>query len=105
MGESRKQWSGEEILAVLKRHLVDKVELSKVCEEFGVHPSQFYRWQAMLFGEGAGVFERKSAGEKRQVAKAEERVAVLEKKLERKNEVMAELMEEHVRLRKSLGEI
>ena len=105
MGEVRKQWSGAEILAILKRHLVDKVDMSKVCEEAGAHPSQFYRWQAMLFSEGAAVFERKSAGEKREVARAEERVAVLEKKLERKNEVMAELMEEHVRLKKSLGEI
>jgi transposase len=105
MGESRKQWTGEEILAVLKRHLVDKVDLSKVCEECGAHPSQFYRWQAMLFSEGAAVFERKSAGEKREVARVEERAAVLEKKLQRKNEVMAELMEEHVRLKKSLGEI
>ena len=104
MGESRKQWTGEEILAVLKRHLVDKVDLSKVCEECGAHPSQFYRWQAMLFSEGAAVFERKSAGEKREVARVEERAAVLEKKLQRKNEVMAELMEEHVRLKKSLGE-
>jgi hypothetical protein len=24
MGEERKQWSGDEILAILKRHLVDK---------------------------------------------------------------------------------
>lgn len=105
MGEVRKNWSGAEILAILKRHLVDKADLSKVCEEYGAHPSQVYRWQAMLFSEGAAVFERKSAGEKREVARAEERVAVLEKKLERKNEVMAELMEEHVRLKKSLGEI
>lgn len=105
MSEERKQWSGEEILAILKRHLVDKVELSKVCEEAGAHPSQFYRWQAMLFSEGAAVFERKTTGEKRQVVKAQELVATLEKKLQKKNEVLSELMEEHVRLKKSLGEI
>jgi len=104
MGEVRKQWSGAEILAILKRHLVDKVELSKVCEECGAHPSQIYRWQATLFGEGAAVFERKPGGEKRQVVQAQERLAVLEQKLQRKNEVLSELMEEHVRLKKSLGE-
>jgi transposase-like protein len=55
MGESRKQWSGEAILGVLRRHLVDRVDISKVCEEAGVHPSQLYRWQAQLFGSGGGV--------------------------------------------------
>lgn len=103
MGEARKQWSGEEILAILKRHLVDKVELSKVCEEAGAHPSQFYRWQAQLFSSGAAVFERRSPGQNRALVRAEEQVSVLEAKLQKKNEVLSELMEEHVHLKKTLG--
>jgi transposase len=43
MSEKRRQWTGEQILAILKRHLVDKVELSKICEEEEIQPSQFYR--------------------------------------------------------------
>lgn len=53
MSEKRRQWTGEQILAILKRHLVEKVELSKTCEEEKIQPSQFYRWQAQLFVEEA----------------------------------------------------
>jgi transposase len=37
--------------------------------------------------------------------KLEKQMAKLEGKLAQKNEVLAELMEEHVKLKKSLGEI
>lgn len=105
MSETRKHRSGEEILAILKRHHVDKVEVSRVCEEAGISPSQFYRWQAQLFSEGAAIFQRKSYQERRERLEALERLAILEEKLQKKNEVVAELMEEHIKLKKSLGEI
>jgi transposase len=107
MTEKRRQWAGEgdEILRILKRHLVDRVEVSKICEEENIQPSQFYRWQAMLFSEGAAIFQRKGGNsEERQLREAEERIASLELKLHKKNEVLSELLEEHVKLKKELGE-
>ncbi len=105
MSEKRRQWTGEQILAILKRHLVDKVELSKICEEEMIQPSQFYRWQAQLFVEGAAVFQRKNGhGERREHLDALEKIAGLEEKISKKNEVLSELMEEHVKLKKELGE-
>jgi transposase-like protein len=83
---------------------VDRVDISKVCEEAGVHPSQLYRWQAQLFGSGAAIFERRNPGQHRALARAQERVSALEAKLQKKNEVLSEVMEEHVRLKKSVGE-
>ena len=35
------------------RHLVDKVPVSELCEELGLRPTVFYRWQKELF-EGGG---------------------------------------------------
>jgi transposase len=105
MSEKRRKWDGEQILAILKRHLVDKVELSKICEEEDIQPSQFYRWQAQLFAEGAAVFQRKnSQGERREHLDALAKIAGLEEKITKKNEVLSELMEEHVKLKKELGE-
>jgi transposase-like protein len=105
MSEKRRKWDGEQILAILKRHLVDKVELSKICEEEDIQPSQFYRWQAQLFAEGAAVFQRKNSHvERREHLDALEKIAGLEEKIAKKNEVLSELMEEHVNLKKELGE-
>ena len=107
MSEKRRQWAGAggEILRILKRHLVDRVEISKICEEENIQPSQFYRWQGMLFSDGAAIFERKSGNaEPRELKDAQDRIASLELKLQRKNEVLSELMEEHVKIKKELGE-
>jgi len=104
MGEKRKHRTGAEILAILKRHHVDKEPVSKICDEAGIAASQFYRWQAQLFTDGAAVFERKSHQDRRQRLAERERLAMLEEKLQKKNEVVAELMEEHIKLKKSLGE-
>jgi transposase len=101
--QRRKRWTGEEIVAVVRRHLVEKVELSKLCEEAGCHPSQVFRWEKQFFESGAKVFDRKPA-ENGALLKLEQRAEELEKKLRRKDEVLAELMEEHVALRKTAGD-
>lgn len=104
MSEQRKRYTGDEIMALLRRHLVDKVQVSDVCEAAGVHPGQFYRWLRMLLEGGAVVFDRgPDRSSTRQVEAAEQRAAVLEQKLQRKHEVLSELMEEHVNLKKTLG--
>ena len=102
MGEKRKRWTGEEIVAVIRRHLMEKVELSKVCEEFGCCPSQVCRWEKQFFESGPQVFDRKPTAD-REVKDLTQANQELEKKLRRKDEVLAELMEEHVRLKKTSG--
>jgi transposase-like protein len=102
----RRHFTGSEKMAILRRHLVEKVPVSQLCEEHGIHPTLFYGWQKNLFENGAAVFDgprdrNGRAGE----AAAAKRVEALTDKLRRKDEVLSELMEEHVALKKSLGEI
>ena len=49
MRKERKHFSPEEKVAILKRHLVDKVPVSELREELGLRPTVFYRWQKELF--------------------------------------------------------
>ena len=100
--QKRHRWTGSEIVAVLRRYWKDKVELSKVCEEAGCHPSQVLRWEKQIFEGGAKVFDRKPV-ENRVAEKFEQRAEELEQKVRRKDEVLAELMEEHVALKKTFG--
>jgi len=92
----------EEKLKLLKRHLVEKIPVSKVCEEAGVAPTQFYRWLEQLFANGQVALDSKRGPG---VAKSEDqaRIARLEKRIQQKDEVLAELMEEHVALKKAVG--
>lgn len=106
MGEIRKKkrWKPEEITRVLRRVLLDKVEVSKVCEEAGCCPSQVYRWQKELFDSGSLVFERKNGSADKKTRALAAKAEALQAKLRKKDEVLSELMEEHVALKKSLGE-
>jgi len=75
-----------------------------LCDEYQLHPTVLYRRLKQFFENGAAVFGPAPRADK-QVEAREQRIAFLEAKLKKKDEVLAELMEEHVALKKSLGEI
>jgi len=102
MSRTRKNYTPEEKVAILKRHLVEKVPVSDLCDELGLNPTVLYGWQKQLFENGAAAFQ-KSRG--RQADRREQKIEKLEAKLAQKNEVLAELMQEHVQLKKELGEL
>lgn len=103
MVKHRRQYAAQEKMSILRRHLVDGVPVSDLCDELGLQPTVFYRWQKTLFENGTSLFEKRSNGKRQQAE--ERRIQALEAKLRRKNEVLSELMEEHVALKKSLGEL
>jgi transposase-like protein len=104
MSNERKHHTPEEKVAILRRHLIDRVPVSSLCDEYQLHPTVFYRWLKQFFENGAAAFGPAPQADK-QVEVREQRIAFLETKLKKKDEVLAELMEEHVALKKSLGEI
>ena len=102
--KERRHFTGQEKVAILRRHLVDQVPISQLCEEHRIHPTLFYGWQKNLFENGAAVFDAPKGRNGRQEEAAAQRIAALQEKLRRKDEVLSELLEEHVALKKSLGE-
>lgn len=105
MSRKRRKFTAKEKVAALKRHLVDGVAVSDLCEELGIAPSHFYVWQKKFFENGESAFANGDAKGSKGVRDASEaRVEALEAKLRRKDEVLSELMEEHIQLKKTLGE-
>ncbi len=102
MPTERRRFAGAEKLAILRQHLVERLPLSEVCQKHHISPTLFYFWQKKLFEEGASVFESKAESARQQQAEAQKAAAV-EAKLARKDEVLAELMGEHIALKKKLG--
>jgi transposase-like protein len=103
MNSERRYSTPQEKVAALNRHLLEKVPVSTICDELGIAPTLFYRWQKEFFENGHTLFENGRAAKAADHAK-DEKIQMLEAKLVRKNEVMAELMEAHTELKKSLGE-
>jgi transposase-like protein len=98
--KKRKKYNGKEKVAIIRKHLLEGEAVSDVCEEYGIQPSIFYRWQKALFEQGDQVFER---GRESQANRQQRQIAALEEKLQKKNEVLVEVMEEYVELKKRLG--
>ena len=53
MKKTRKHYTAEEKVAILRRHLLEQEPVSKLCDELGLQPTVFYRWQKELFENGA----------------------------------------------------
>jgi transposase len=98
----RRHFSGAQKLGILREHLIEKTPLSEVCRKHEIPPTLFYQWQQKLFENGAAVFESKAEDARQQNADAK-KLEAIENKLQQKNEVLAELMGEHVALKKKLG--
>ena len=105
MPKKYKKFSPEEKVRLLRLHLIEKEPVSDICDRYGLNPTVFYRWQKLFFENGAAAFAQsgKGGGDKG-VKKLERQNAQLKSKLANKDEVIAEIMASHVRLKKSLGE-
>jgi transposase-like protein len=100
--KQRKHYTAEEKVAILRRHLLEQEPVSRVCDELELQPTVFYRWQKEFFENGAAAFQTKGRSDHQA---EQQRIEYLEKKIQRKDEVLAELMGEHIALKKELGEL
>lgn len=97
----RRYYSAKEKMAALRKHFVEGVPVSDICDEMEIQPKLFYDWQQVLFSSEEQVFHRKPEDGKTRHARE---VTKLEARLRKKDEVLAEVMAEYVALKKSSGE-
>jgi len=106
--KKRRHLSSDQKAAILRRHLVDKVPVSDLCEEYGLQPSVFYGWQRTLMANMEAALEAGNGNRRRQgdseSQKQAKKIEALETKLAKKDAVIAEISEEYVSLKKELGE-
>jgi transposase-like protein len=108
MRKQRHNYTPEEKVTILRRHLIDQVPISDLCDEYQLQPKLFYDWQKQFFEQGTVAFTRQSssvkAAEAVEIQQLREKLQRTEERLQRKHEVLSELIEEHVKLKKDLGE-
>ena len=100
--KSRRQYTAAKKVAILREHLLEGRPVSDVCDEHGLNPTVFYRWQKEFFEGGHLAFGRR--GSDPAARQAEKKIDKLERKLQQKDSVLAELMAEYVAVKKTLGD-
>ena len=64
MAKQRKNYTPQEKVSVLRRHLLEHVPVSELCEELSLRPTVFYRWQKEFFENGAAAFGRQTLADR-----------------------------------------
>jgi len=101
---SRRRHPVEEKVTALKRHHLQKEEVSTICEDLKLNPSLFYTWQRELFGNASAAFAAPAGKKTSRESELERENAALKAKLAKKDAVIAEISAEYVDLKKELGE-
>jgi len=103
--KKRRTFTAEQKAAIVRRHLIDKVPVSDLCDEYKLQPSVYYDWQRQVAENLAAALtpqgDRVAAKRERTLVRQNE---ALKSRLADKNDVIAEVTEEMVKLKKELGE-
>ena len=104
--KQRRQFTSEEKADAIKRYALGGESISSICDDLELSPNMFYRWQKELFDHASAAFEVKGRGRRGdgRARKLEQKIERLENKLSHKDNVIAEITEDYVKLKKTLGE-
>lgn len=98
----RKHLTASQKAQILRDYLENQESISSVSEKYGVHPNDIYRWKKQLFEGAASILVNKNQG-KKNIQKENEKIKKLEDKLRYKDQVISELAQENIDLKKSFN--
>jgi len=94
----RKRYTPEEKAKILREVVEDGKPVSEVAEKYELHPNCIFKWRKQLLEEGKQTFQIKRTDISN---KAKDRkILALEDKIKHKDEVIAELAQELLELKK-----
>jgi transposase len=102
--KTRRKHSADLKVTIIRKHLLDKVPLSDLCDDYDLHPTLFYKWLKIFFENGAAAFHTSASGPDPEKKQLQRKVDHLQAKIQKKDEVIAEVTQEYVALKKELGE-
>jgi transposase len=106
MPREKRIFSAEERATILRRHLADKVPVSDLCDEYKIQPSLFYTWQKQAMENLSAALEdrRTRRAESNESVAQRQTIKKLEAQVQKKDSIIAFVSEEHLALKKKLGE-
>jgi len=96
----RRRWSSGEKARLVRRHLQEAVSLADLAEETGASPGQISRWCKEALEGLESVFAQARGREQRAAART---LQARETRIRELQEVVSELSEEVLRLKKASG--
>ena len=98
--EKRKHLSPQQKVIILREHLENQVPLSQLSERYQVHVNLLYKWKRQLFESASDIFSQVQVHESQGLQGKV--VPTLRDRLKDKDQLISELVEENIALKKSL---
>ena len=92
----RRKINSSKIMLIIRELLENQVSISELAEKHSVTIQDIYRWKKQLF-ESTEIFDRKTRSKE---SPLEKKSKELEVKVQQKDSVISELVEENIELRK-----
>ncbi|QDV88172.1 transposase [Planctomycetes bacterium TBK1r] len=102
--KKRRTFTDTQKADAVRRHLKDRVPVSEIANELDVQPTMIHNWVNAVLQRAEQAFSSPRSA-KAESAKQDAKLQKLREKLDSKNEVIAELMEENIRAKKENGEL
>ena len=103
MNPTRRHFTPDQKAQIVRRHLSGKEPVSNLADEFGLQPSQIHTWVKLVLDQAEKAFQPGPGRPPRIEQVKDKKIEHLQAKLVQKNEVIAELMDEHVQLKRTWG--
>jgi transposase len=101
MRQSRWHFSASQKAQIVRRHISGKKSVSNLADKFSLQTSQIHTWVKHVLDQAERALERSAGRASRAERLQAKLVEQLQSRLVEKNEVIAELMQEHVQLEKN----
>ena len=102
--EKRGRFNPKEKVQILLESFSKEITVTDICKKYSIHPNLYYQWKKELFENADSIFTDKRI--KINEKKEQEKIKKLEEKLNYKDQLISEIVEENMRYKKKLnGEI
>jgi len=102
--QKRRSFTASQKAEAVRKHLKEHVPVSQIADEMKVQPTMIHNWINSVLSQAEHAFQSPRSA-KAKSSKQDEQLQALRQKLDAKNEVIAELMEENIRSKKESGEL
>lgn len=98
MSGSRKHYSSICKVEILREHLENGISVGELALRYNIHPNMIHKWKKQLFENAQEIFSRKQKGP---LSAENRKIEQLEEKLKDKDSLIAEIITDNIRLKKS----
>ena len=98
--KQRRHFTPDQKFKIIKEQMTSKTSITEICKKYDISAGNFYKWQEKFLKAALDGFKKSEEGPtKAELRKIDEQ----EKKIQRMQSAITEIVQENIELKKNLG--